>query len=465
MSRSKSSRLRLPDKNATITPMSSLSSQPYKGTRDSYPEDMRVRNYIFAQWRRTVKSFGYEEYGTPLLEPLELYAAKSGQELVSEQTYTFTDRGGRVVAIRPELTPSVSRMVAARRQEMAYPARLYNISNYMRYERPQRGREREFWQMNVDIFGVEGALPESEVIGIGYTLLKNLGATDEMFIIKINNRKVINYMMAQYLGLDTIQAQLMIKLFDRKNKIAAEDFRDQAIEIFGEQAAPEGLKKISALLSAKSMGELPEDIRESGAVKEVQELFTLLERAGVKNAIFDITLMRGLDYYTGTVFEFFDTHPDNNRAMYGGGRYDGLVGLFGAEPISAVGMAPGLTMTELFLQTHKLLPDLPSTTEVYIVVLGDALKGAMKLASDLREEGVNTELDITGRKLDKQLKTAVKKHIPFIIFVGDDELQSEIYPFKDTASSEEQKLSFERIVSSVKDRRRKHDDDLDDLFE
>jgi len=445
--------------------MSSLSSQPYKGTRDSYPEDMRVRNYIFAQWRRTVKSFGYEEYGTPLLEPLELYAAKSGQELVSEQTYTFTDRGGRVVAIRPELTPSVSRMVAARRQEMAYPARLYNISNYMRYERPQRGREREFWQMNVDIFGVEGALPESEVIGIGYTLLKNLGATDEMFIIKINNRKVINYMMAQYLGLDTIQAQLMIKLFDRKNKIAAEDFRDQAIEIFGEQAAPEGLKKISALLSAKSMGELPEDIRESGAVKEVQELFTLLERAGVKNAIFDITLMRGLDYYTGTVFEFFDTHPDNNRAMYGGGRYDGLVGLFGAEPISAVGMAPGLTMTELFLQTHKLLPDLPSTTEVYIVVLGDALKGAMKLASDLREEGVNTELDITGRKLDKQLKTAVKKHIPFIIFVGDDELQSEIYPFKDTASSEEQKLSFERIVSSVKDRRRKHDDDLDDLFE
>ena len=445
--------------------MSSLSSQPYKGTRDSYPEDMRVRNYIFSKWRRTVKSFGYEEYGTPLLEPLELYAAKSGQELVSEQTYTFTDRGGRVVAIRPELTPSVSRMVAARRQEMAYPARLYNISNYMRYERPQRGREREFWQMNVDIFGVDGALPEAEVIGLGYALLKNLGANDDMFIIKINNRKVINYMMAQYLGLDTVQAQLMIKLFDRKNKIAAEDFRDQAIEIFGEQAAPEGLKKISALLSAKSMGELPEDIRESGAVKEVQELFTLLERAGVKNAIFDITLMRGLDYYTGTVFEFFDTHPENNRSMYGGGRYDGLVGLFGAEPISAVGMAPGLTMTELFLQTHKLLPGLPSTTEVYVVVLGDALKGAMKLASDLREEGVNTELDITGRKLDKQLKTAVKKRIPFIIFVGEDELSSEIYPFKDTASSEEQKLSFERIVSSVKDRRRTHVDDLDDLFE
>jgi histidyl-tRNA synthetase len=213
------------------------------------------------------------------------------------------------------------------------------------------------------------------------------------------------------------------------------------------------------------MGELPDDIRDSNAVREVQELFTLLSQAGVHNATFDITLMRGLDYYTGTVFEFFDTSPDNNRSLFGGGRYDGLVGLFGAEPISAVGMAPGLTMTELFLQTHTLIPKLSSTTEVYIIVLGDTLKGAMQLASNLREEGVNVEVDITGRKLDKQLKTAVKKEIPFLIFLGEEELKSEMYSFKDTASSEEQKLSFERIVSSVKDRRHKHQDDLDDLFE
>jgi histidyl-tRNA synthetase len=461
----KSLRLQSDEENATITPMTALSSQSYKGTRDYYPADKRVQNYIFANWKRVAQKFGYEEYGAPLLEPLEVYAAKSGQELASEQTYTFTDRGNRTVAIRPEMTPSISRMVAARRQEMAYPARLFSIANFMRYERPQRGREREFWQLNVDIFGVEGALPEAEIITMGSRFLKEFGATDEMFTIKINNRKVINFMMAQYLGLDGVQAQLMIKLFDRKNKISNEDFRDQAIEIFGSDQAPAGLAKISALLVAKSMAELPEDIRESSAVKEVQELFTLLERAGVKNAIFDITLMRGLDYYTGTVFEFFDNDPENNRSLFGGGRYDGLVGLFGAEPISAVGMAPGLTMTELFLQSHKLIPTLPSTTEVYVVVLGDALRGATKLAEDLREEGVNVELDITGRKLDKQLKTAVKKDIPFIVFIGDEELEKEIYSFKDTASSEEQKLSFERMVSVVKDRRRKVVDDLDDLFE
>lgn len=446
--------------------MTNLSSQPYKGTRDYYPTEKRIQNYIFSHWRRTSQLYGYEEYGTPMLEPIEVYEAKSGQELAGEQTYTFTDRGNRTVAIRPEMTPSISRMVAAKRQEMAYPARLFSIANFMRYERPQRGREREFWQLNVDVFGVEGARPEAEIITMGARFLTSFGATDDMFIIRVNNRKIINFMMAHYLGLDGVQAQLMIKLFDRKNKISNESFRDQAIEIFGSESAPEGLQRISRLLVAKNMAELPEEIRESDEVKEVQQLFTLLDRAGVHNATFDITLMRGLDYYTGTVFEFFDTHPDNNRSLYGGGRYDGLVGLFGAEPISAVGMAPGLTMTELFLKTHDLIPKLTSTTEVYMVVLGEDIAAkAELLATELRNEGVSVEIDITNRKLDKQLKTAIKKDIPFIIFVGEKEIESKIYPFKDTASSHEEKLSFERIVSSVKDRRRKREDELDDLFE
>jgi histidyl-tRNA synthetase len=446
--------------------MSTLSSQPYKGTRDYYPAEKRIQNFIFNNWKRVAMRYGYEEYGAPLLEPLDVYAAKSGQELVGEQTYMFTDRGGRNVAIRPEMTPTVSRMVAARRQEMAYPARLFSIANFMRYERPQRGREREFWQLNVDIFGAEGATSEAEIISMGAEFLRVFGATDDMYTIKINNRKLINFMMVQYLGLDTIQAQLMIKLFDRKNKISIEDFRDQALDILGQDMAESGLTKISALLNAHTMADLPEEMRESTAVKEVQQLFTLLEAAGIKNAVFDITLMRGLDYYTGTVFEFFDNHPDNNRSLFGGGRYDGLVGLFGAEQISAVGMAPGLSMTELFLQSHGLLPKLPSTTDIYLAVLGEEnYTAAAKFAAELRSEGVNTELDTTGRKLDKQIKTAVKKDIPFLVFVGEQELKTEIYSFKDTASSEEQKLSFERIVTTVKDRRRPHLDELDDLFE
>ncbi|RYF29747.1 MAG: histidine--tRNA ligase [Chloroflexi bacterium] len=446
--------------------MATLSSQPYKGTRDYYPADKRIQNYIFNTWRKVVQLHGYEEYGAPILEPLEVYAAKSGQELAGEQTYTFMDRGDRTVAIRPEMTPSISRMVAARRQELGYPARLYSIANFMRYERPQRGREREFWQLNTDIFGVEGASAEAEIISLASEVMKAFGARDDMYVIRINNRVLINYMMTNYLGLDAVQSQMMVKLFDRKGKIPVEDFRDQAIEIFGNETAAEGLKRIAQLISAKSMAELPQQLLDSTAVREVQALFTLLEQAGVKNAIFDITLMRGLDYYTGTVFEVFDNDPENNRSLFGGGRYDGLVGLFGAEPIATVGMAPGLTTTELFLKSHNLLPELSSTTEVGIVVIDNTFMGAQQLAKRLRAEGVNVEVDITGRKIDKQIKAVIKKNVPFIVFVGESELESEQYSFKDTATTSEETLSFERIVSKVKDRRRKNSsDEFDEFFD
>jgi len=430
--------------------MSALSSQPYKGTRDYYPEDKRVQNYIFSVWHKVARSFGCEEYGAPTLEPLEVYTAKSGQELATEQTYTFIDRGGLTVAIRPEMTPTISRMVAARRQELSYPARLYSIANFMRYERPQRGREREFWQMNVDIFGSDGVSAEAEIITMADGVMKAFGAKSSDYVIKVNNRKLINFMMAQYLGLDGVQAQFMVKLFDRKNKITEQDFINQAAEIFGDQAE-DGLKKINALLSAKSMADLPAEIRESSAVLEVQELFTLLERAEVTSLVFDITLMRGLDYYTGMVFEVNDTHPDNARSLFGGGRYDGLVGLFGAEAVSAVGMAPGGTMMENFLEVHKLLPAMQSTTDVYVAILGDTAREAGKLAHDLRAQGINVELGAPDQKLDKQIKTVIKKTIPYMLFIGEEEVNSGIYTIKNIAKSQEYKLGLAGIVELIKE--------------
>lgn len=438
--------------------MAYLSSQPYRGMRDVYPEDKRVQNYIFATWRKVAEQFGYEEYDAPMLEPFELYAAKSGQDLVNDETYQFVDRGGRNVVIRPEMTPSVSRMIAARRQETPYPARWYSIANFMRYERPQKGRERLFWQLNADVFGVPQLEADAEIIAMADAIMKAFGANPKMYTIKVNSRQLINLVMAEYLGLDVIQSQLMIKLFDKKEKITHEEFRDQALEIFDEDKGREGLKKIAHLISAKSMGELPQALLESNAVKEVQRLFTLLREYGVTNAVFDISLMRGFDYYTGIVFEVFDNNPENRRAMFGGGRYDGLVGLFGVDPITAVGMAPGLTTTEEFLRGHKLLPKLTSTTEVYLIVLGDALKGAQKLAQKLRSEGVRAELDITGRKFDKQIKTALKKQIPFMLFIGQKELDEDLYTLKDVAKEKEQKLVFEQLVVTIKDYR--YGDDL-----
>ena len=231
--------------------MSSLSSEPYKGARDWYPADMRIRSYVVAVWAKGARSYGYEAYDTPLLEPIDVYAAKSGQELVSEQTYQFVDRGERRVAIRPEMTPSVSRMIAARSQETALPARWYSIAQFMRYERPQRGREREFWQLNCDIFGADGIAAEAEVIGMGRDIMTAFGAKDDMYTIRINNRKIIDFMMAHYLQLDAVQAQPMMKLFDRKNKIPPETFRDQAIDIFGAEQAPAGLRRICLLYTSR----------------------------------------------------------------------------------------------------------------------------------------------------------------------------------------------------------------------
>ena len=299
--------------------------------------------------------------------------------------------------------------------------------------------------MDPEIFGDDGAAAEAEIIILSDAVMKAAGAKPEDYVIKINNRKLINFMMAQYLGLDAVQAQFMVKLLDRRGNISKQDFTDQATEVFGE-LADVGLPKIEALLNATSMADLPVEIRDSSVVGEVQELFTLLERADVKSLVFDITLMRGLDYYTGMVFEVFDTNPENSRSLFGGGRYDGLVGLFGAEPISAVGVAQGGTTFLNFLELHNLLPDLHSTTDIYVSVLGDVVREANKVVRELRDNNINVELDISGRKLDRQIKIAIKKGIPYMLFIGEDEVKSGVYTLKNIAKSEEYKLKFDEII-------------------
>lgn len=428
--------------------MTTLSSQPYKGTRDYYPEQKRVQNYIFNTWRKVVEQFGYQEYGAPILENLEIYAAKSGQELVNDQTYTFEDRGGRTVAIRPEMTPTISRMVAARRQELAYPARLYSIANFMRYERPQRGREREFWQLNADIFGVDAITADIEIITMSDRIMKEFGAKSGDYVIRINNRKFIHFMMSEYFGLDVDNALLLTKLLDRRNKITEHDFELQAKVIFGE-AANEQLPKLQQIVQAKTIEDLPEELLASSALDEIKTVFAGLATANVTDIVFDASLMRGLDYYTGTVFEVFDTHPDNNRSLFGGGRYDGLVGLFGAEPISAVGVAPGNTTMENFLVAHELLPKNISETDAYVVVIGDCVNEAQNVAHSLREKGLNIEVDITGRKLDKQIKAAVKKAIPYLIFVGQDDIAEGEFSLKNVESETEEKLTIDQIAEKL----------------
>lgn len=430
-----------------------LSTQPYKGARDFYPEDKRLQKYMFGIMSKTAEQFGYEAYDAPVLEPTELFLSKGNEEIINEQTYTFQDRGGRSVTIRTEMTPTVSRMVAGRRQELAYPARWYSIPNCWRYERMQRGRLREFFQLNVDIFGVETLEADFEIIQVADTILKNFGAKSDMYTIRVNSRKLVDSVMTDYLELSDVQAMTMVKLIDRMHKMDRAQFIAQADAIFSPSQRDEGVVyRLVDLLQIKRLENLPEMLKKHPSVLELERLLVMLADAGVANAQFDISLMRGFDYYTDIVFEVFDTDPSNNRAMFGGGRYDGLISLFGVEPVPTVGFGMGDVTLQNFLETHNLLPKLRTETDAYVVLIGDVFEKSQRTLLKLRKMGLNIAVDTTGRKPDKQIKTAVKKGIKYAIFIGEAELADERLKLKNLETGEEEQHGLERIVSIVKRR-------------
>ncbi len=407
-----------------------LSKQPYKGTRDFYPEDKRLQKWLFNRMRKTVEKFGYQEYDAPLLEPVELYAAKSGDELVNEQTYTFTDRGGRDVVIRPEMTPSVSRMVAARRQEFAYPLRLYNIGSRWRYERPQRGRNREFWQLDVDLFGVEGLEGDAEIIQAADAILKSFGAKPEMYDININSRVAMVEAMKEF-KLDEAELKRVYKIVDKMPKLKPGEFE----QVLAENLPKDKAEKLLEYLDGKN------------PPQNVAKLLEILKSIGITSAKYEPNVVRGLEYYTDIVFEVFDTSPENARAMFGGGRYDGLVGMFGVETLPTVGFAMGDVTLQNFLETNQLLPQLESETEVAAILIGDVYEAAQKPLNELRAAGMNVAVDSTNRKLDAKIKSAVKSGIKYAVFIGAAELKTEKFKLKNLDSGEEKQLDVSSIVS------------------
>lgn len=409
-----------------------LSTQPYKGARDFYPEDKRLQKYIFGKLREVVESFGYQEYDAPILEPVDMYAAKSGQELVDEQLYSFEDKGGRKVALRPEMTPTVSRMVAGRRQELAYPLRWYSIPNLWRYERPQRGRLREHWQLNVDLFGEAGIAADHEIILIADSILKALGAQPEMYQININSRLAMVAAMKEF-GLEEEELKRVYKIVDKMHKLSKEEF-DQML---AEHMSDEKAKKLRELLESKTPPE------------NVQKLLDILKSTGVESAVYEPSVVRGLEYYTDVVFEVFANHPELSRAMFGGGRYNGLVEMFGVEPLPVTGFGMGDVMIEEFLKTHNLLPRLQSETSAVAILIGDIYEEAQKTLNELRSKGAKVAIDSTDRKLDTKIKSAAKSGAKYVVFIGKDELDSGNLKLKNLESGDEKILDANDIVSTL----------------
>ena len=275
-----------------------------------------------------------------------------------------------------------------------------------------------------------------------------------MYTVRINSRKLMDFIMKEYLRLNGVQMQSISKLIDRMHKMDHAEFEAEVDGIFTPSQRDSGSNnRLLGLLKIKQLHHLPEVIREHESAKELKRLMDMLDDVRVTNVVFDITIMRGFDYYTGIVFEIFDTRPDNNRSMMGGGRYDGLVGLFGVEPVPTVGFGWGDVTMQNFLEGHDLLPNLRPDTDLYIVLIGDVFSQAQRVIQDLRDMGVNVAVDLTDRKPDKQIKTAVKKGIHYAMFVGQKELEDEQYEIRNLMTGVAERHSTARIASIVTDYR------------
>jgi histidyl-tRNA synthetase len=409
-----------------------------KGTRDFYPEAMALRQWLYGELARVSRSFGYQEYDGPFLEPLTLYAAKSGEELVREQSFCFNDRGGDEITLRPELTLSLARMVAARQRELTLPIRWWSFGPFWRYERPQKGRTREFFQWNVDLVGVESPQADAELAAIAATFFRNVGLSPSQVYLQVNNRRL----MESELGRVGIAPELRSKVFrliDKRDKMRPAEWEAYATEQGLKGEAIRGLKE---LLGDKSLWMRSE---------ELKAFFEAVKVLGVGDFIeYDPTIVRGLDYYTGTVFEAREREGDL-RAILGGGRYDNLVADVGGERLPGVGFAMGDVVFALVLERFGKLPALrTSPTQVLITTFGSGeVNAALDIARRLREADLRTEWYPQADRLPKQLKFADQAGTRFVVICGPDEAARGHASLKDLQSREQVELPLAGVAGEI----------------
>lgn len=404
-----------------------LSKKPYRGSRDFFPTQMRCREYIFSKMKTVAHRYGFEPYDGPLLEEVELYKAKSGQELIDEQIYAFTDRGERHVAIRPEMTPTFARMVAQVYRELPKPIRWFSIPNLMRYEKPQRGRLREHWQLNADIYGAPENLGEIEVLSMIVSLLNEFGATKDMFSILVNDRRVVDSIFNNLLQLDADQSYKLYKVIDKSKKISEEALDKMISEIIEDQ---DRRKLFKNYLNLKTFNEVESFLNDHNLTESASSFLNLIAKIKNKNFFtyleYDPTIVRGLDYYTGLVFEIFDKHPDNRRAIAGGGAYANLLQIFNEDQIAGIGFGLGDVTLRDFLETHNLLPDFSfQENDLFICYFDEVCENAgFNLAQELRVKNLRVELNLGTIKFKKAFNVAEKKGHEFVALIGANELSN-----------------------------------------
>lgn len=414
--------------------------QSVKGTRDFYPDVMAQRRWLTDILRKVSSRFGFSEYEGPCLEKIDLYAAKSGEELVKEQAFVFNDRGGDPITLRPELTPTLTRMVAEKQGEMTFPLRWWAFGPFWRYERPQKGRSREFYQWNVDIIGANRIETDAELIAVAAAFLKEAGLSSDQIHILVNNRRLMDAAVGD-LGVAAALRPAVNRLIDRIDKLSADKWEAYALDL---GLGSGQVQQLKAMLDNDQLW------RQSD---EMVRLFEMLEGYGIADYVkFDPKIVRGLDYYTGTVFEAHDCDGEF-RAIFGGGRYDNLLADVGGDALPGVGFAMGDVVIMLVLQKYGCLPQqLPPVARVLVTVFDESsMLESIKIGTMLRDNGINVNLYPNLDKMGKQFKYADKQHCDLAVIAGPDEVAQGMVTLKNLRNGTQETMAQSLLVKKVLD--------------
>jgi histidyl-tRNA synthetase len=416
--------------------------QPVKGTRDFYPESMAIRNWLYSTMRQVSESFGYQEYEAPFLESIDLYAAKSGEELVKKQSYVFPDRSGDLITLRPELTPSLTRMIAQRQRQLTFPLRWWSFGPFWRYEAPQKGRTREFFQWNIDLIGVDNPEADAELITILATFFKTLGLKPTDVIIQVNDRHLLDAELAG-LALPSDARREISRWIDRRDKMKSTEWEGYGREIGMNDAQ---LTLIKEMLQNNDLW------KKSNELVRVFEALKVMEVA--EYIRYNPAVIRGLDYYTGIVWEAFDVSGEVPRAIMGGGRYNNLLEEVGGEPLPATGFAMGDVVISLVLEGKGLIPkDLGnSPASILVTVFDDELwMNSLEFAAELRSAGLKVMCYPAAAKLPKQFKYADRMGVSIVVVIGPDEAAKGQVTIKTLASGDQQTVDRKAAIKMLLD--------------
>jgi len=412
--------------------------QGVKGAREFYPGQMRNRNFLLEHIRKISTSFGYEEYDGPFLEKIDLYAAKSGEELVKEQAFVFPDRGGDLITLRPELTPSLARMVAEKQNELVYPLRWWSFGPFWRYEKPQKGRTREFFQWNIDLIGIDSPIADAELLCICAAFLKDVGLLPSQVKVLVNHRQLMD---AQFtaIGVNAEQKKKLLKIIDRIDKLPPQVWDELVLETGLSQ---EQLEKIKNVIANKDLWKESDQLR---------QVFDIVATMGLAEYIeFNPRIIRGLDYYTGIVFEAWDVGGDG-RAVLGGGHYDNLVGDVGGDPLPGVGFAMGDVMVSLILEKYgKMAGLLQSPIDVLVTIFDDtSVNDSFQLLALLHQAHIKAAIYPQSAKLQKQLKYADRLGVSVVVICGESEKAAGTITIKNLVQSTQIEVSREKMAETI----------------